>query len=195
VKQSTHSSGPIRLAEGAESGSGPKRLRCMRSTTFFGFSALAVLVAALSLAGRARALDAGTPLPELGLTDLAGHRVDAASLKGKVVLVDFWATWCAPCKQEMPILEKLWQKYQARGFVVVGVSVDQDSSNVGAFIKQMKVTFPVLHDKAHDVANRFKPPRMPSSYIVDRKGIVRHVHGGFRAADAAAIESEINNLL
>jgi thiol-disulfide isomerase/thioredoxin len=147
------------------------------------------------LAARASALDAGAPLPEIGLTDLSGKRIDAATLKGKVVIVDFWASWCAPCKQEMPILEKLYQKYGSKGLVVVGVSVDQEDANVGAFVKQLKVSFPIVHDKAHGVANRFKPPRMPSSYIIDRQGIVRKVHGGFRAADASAIEGEVSSLL
>jgi cytochrome c biogenesis protein CcmG, thiol:disulfide interchange protein DsbE len=147
------------------------------------------------LAGRASALDSGAPVPEIGLTDLSGKRIDLASLKGKVVIIDFWASWCAPCKQEMPILERLFQKYKDRGFVVVGVSVDQEDANVGSFVKQLKVSFPIVHDKAHGVANRYRPPRMPSSYIVDRQGIVRHVHGGFRAADASAIEGEVSGLL
>jgi thiol-disulfide isomerase/thioredoxin len=153
------------------------------------------LLTLLCVAGVASALDSGARLPEIGLQDLAGHRVDLASLKGKVVLVDFWASWCAPCKQEMPVLERLYQKYKDRGLVVVGVSVDQEGTNVGAFLKQLKVSFPIVHDKGHDVANRFKPPRMPSSYIVDRNGVVRNVHGGFRAGDDATIEGEITKLL
>jgi peroxiredoxin len=154
-----------------------------------------VLACSALLATGVHALDEGARLPEIGLTDLSGNRVDLGSLKGKVVVVDFWATWCAPCKQELPILEKLWQKDRAKGLVVVGVSVDQEAANVGAFVKQLKLSFPVVHDKAHAVADRVKPPRMPSSYIVDRNGVVRHVHGGFRADDAGKIESEVNALL
>jgi cytochrome c biogenesis protein CcmG, thiol:disulfide interchange protein DsbE len=149
----------------------------------------------LLLASHAAALDSGARLPEIGLQSLAGKRIDVASLKGKVVLIDFWASWCAPCKQEMPVLERLYQKYKDRGLVVVGVSVDQEATNVGGFLKQLKVSFPIVHDKAHEVANRFHPPRMPSSYIADRNGVVRHVHGGFRAGDDAAIERELTALL
>jgi thiol-disulfide isomerase/thioredoxin len=112
-----------------------------------------------------------------------------------VVIVDFWATWCAPCKQELPLLEKLYQKYKGRGLMIVGVSVDQEAANVGAFVKQLKLTFPIVHDKAHSVADRVKPPKMPSSYVVDRNGVVRHLHGGFRSGDEGKIESEINALL
>lgn len=161
----------------------------------FSWSGMALALVLGVAVGSAKALDAGARLPEIGLIDLAGRRVDIASLKGKVVLVDFWASWCAPCKQEMPVLERLYQKYKDRGLVIVGVSVDQESTNVGAFLKQLKVSFPIVHDKAHDVANRFRPPRMPSSYIVDRNGVVRHVHGGFRAGDDSAIEGELTALL
>jgi len=83
----------------------------------------------------------------------------------------------------------------ADGLVIVAVSVDKESSNITDFLKQVRVSFPIVHDQDHAVADRFKPPRMPSSYIVDRKGIVRHVHGGFRPDDAAALEAEIKALL
>jgi cytochrome c biogenesis protein CcmG, thiol:disulfide interchange protein DsbE len=134
-------------------------------------------------------------MPEIGLKDTRGNRVDLNSLKGKVVIVDFWASWCGPCKQEMPILEKLYKKYKDRGLVVVGVSVDQDLANVKTFLKTMPVSFPIAHDGGHEVANRFKPPKMPSSYIVDRNGVVRHVHGGYRDGDAAKFEAEVTALL
>ena len=95
----------------------------------------------------------------------------------------------------MPVLERLYKKYKDRGLVIVGVSVDQEADNVKTFLKTMPVSFPIVHDTAHDVANRWKPPRMPSSYVVDRNGIVRHVHGGFRDGDAAKLEAEVSALL
>ena len=160
---------------------------------------LGLCVALLSQAslgpGRAAAIEAGVQQPEIGLVDRAGSRIDLASLKGKVVLVDFWASWCAPCKQELPVLARLYKKYQKAGLVVVAVSVDRDEANVRDFLKEMPLSFPVVHDKDHAVADRYNPPRMPSSYIVDRKGIVRHVHGGFREGDAAKLEAEIVALL
>jgi len=153
-------------------------------------------VAALSLViPPAHALDVGAKMPEIGLTDLNGKQVSLASLAGKVVVVDFWATWCAPCKEEMPVLEKLYKKYGSKGLVIVGVSVDKDASNIKGFLKKIGVTFPVVHDANHQVSGRYQPPRMPSSYIVDRKGIVRYVHGGYRADDAAKIEKELVALL
>jgi len=174
-----------------ESPAGAWRRGDMRT---FGSVLLAALLS-LSLALPAFALDAGQRLPEIGLTDLSGRKVDVASLQGKVVVVDFLASWCAPCKQELPVLEKLYKKYQGQGLVVVGVSVDEELSNLQGLLKQIRVSFPVVHDASKAVAGRYKPPRMPSSYVVDRKGIVRHVHAGFRSEDAAKLEAEIKALL
>jgi cytochrome c biogenesis protein CcmG, thiol:disulfide interchange protein DsbE len=158
------------------------------------FAALALMTGSF-WASPSSALDAGTKLPEIGLTDLSGKSVTAASLAGKVVIVDFWATWCAPCREELPMLDKLYQKYRAQGLVVVGVSVDKDADNIRKFLGKLPLSFPITHDAEHQVSGRYQPPRMPSSYIVDKKGIVRFVHGGYRAQDAAEFESQIQRLL
>jgi peroxiredoxin len=164
----------------------------MRSTAFL---VALLLSAGMFVAAHVRALDVGARTAEIGLKDLSGQSIDAASLKGKIVLIDFLASWCAPCKQELPVLERLYQKYKAQGFVVVGVSVDEELGNLRDLLKQIPVSFSVVHDKEHAVAARYKPSRMPSSYLVDRNGIVRQVHGGFRAEDAAKFEAEIKALL
>jgi peroxiredoxin len=144
---------------------------------------------------RADALDAGAKMPEIGLTDLAGKPVNLAALAGKVVLVDFWATWCAPCREELPLLEKLHAKYAAKGLAIVGVSVDKEPDGIKGFLEKLKITFPIVHDAGHQVSGKYSPPKMPSSYIIDRKGTVRFVHGGFRAGDAAEFEKQIQELL
>lgn len=154
-----------------------------------------VLGVALVASGRVAALDAGAKMPEIGLKDLSGKPVNAASLAGKVVVIDFWATWCAPCREELPVLQKLYKKYAAQGLVVVGVSVDKDDSNIKQFLVKMPLSFPIVHDAAHAVTGKYAPPRMPSSFIVDRKGIVRYVHGGYRSDDAAEFEKQIQALL
>ncbi|HEY2736453.1 MAG TPA: TlpA disulfide reductase family protein [Polyangiales bacterium] len=143
----------------------------------------------------AGSLDTGSKMPEIGLSDLSGRSVTAASLDGKVVVIDFWATWCAPCREELPVLQRLYKKYAGQGLVVVGVSVDKEQDNIKEFLQKMPLSFPIVHDSAHQVSGRFSPPRMPSSYIVDRKGIVRYVHGGYRADDAAEFEKQIQTLL
>jgi peroxiredoxin len=152
-------------------------------------------VVALLAAASAFALDAGERAPEIGLRDLDGNRVTIASLRGNVVLVDFWASWCEPCAEEMPVLERLYQRYRGQGFRVVAVSQDRQVSNVRSFLNEHSVSFPVVHDASHQVAGRYSPPRMPSSFIIDRNGVVRHVHAGYRSGDARAFEREIRALL
>jgi len=155
----------------------------------------ATLALALLFSLPASALDAGARAPEIGLTDMNGNAIRIAALRGKVVIVDFWASWCAPCREEMPVLERLHQRYAERGLVIVGVSQDRAPSNIREFLASNPVSFPIVHDADHDVAQRFGPPRMPSSYVIDRAGTVRYVHAGFRASDAALLEREVRELL
>ncbi len=156
---------------------------------------LCMLVVALGLASTVRALDSGEAAPPFSGNTLDGQPIGLAGLRGKVVVIDFWASWCAPCKEEMPVLERLWRKYRDQGLVVVGVSVDNELPNAKTFIGQVKVTFPIVHDAKHAIADRYSPPRMPTSLIVDKAGKIRFVHGGFRKQDAAKLEQEIAQLL
>lgn len=148
-----------------------------------------------SFISTAWALGTGAKAPEIGLKDTAGRPVAIADLRGKVVLVDFWASWCAPCKQELPVLEKLYAKYKGQGLEIVGVNIDNDAANMKSFLRRTPLSFRVVPDTKRKVAAVYEPPKMPSSYLIDKKGIVRHVHAGFRGADAAKIEAEIKALL
>jgi len=142
-----------------------------------------------------RALSVGSAMPEIGLRDRAGQPVNAASLLHKVVIVDFWATWCEPCRQELPQLQKLHQKYAAQGLAIVGVSVDEKVDGLDEFLGKFGISFAVVHDPEHKVTSRFAPPRMPSSYVIDRSGIVRYVHAGFRISDVPELEKQVRELL
>ena len=137
----------------------------------------------------------GARAPEIGKNDMNGHSLTMRGLRGKVVIVDFWASWCDPCREEMPVLERLYQQYKDHGLVVIGVSVDRTVGNVRGFLNRTPVSFPIVHDADHQLADRYQPPRMPSSYIIDRRGVVRHVHEGFQSGDAATIEREVRRLL
>ena len=150
-----------------------------------------VLLTALA----ASALESGSRAPEIELSDLDGKVVKLSDLKGKVVLVDFWASWCAPCREELPVLESLHHKYAGDGLVIVGVNADSDKENMTKFLRRTKLSFTVVHDVERKVAGRYGPSKMPSSYLVDRNGLVRYVHAGFRKSDADQLESEIKSLL
>lgn len=121
----------------------------------------------------------GTALPKLaGL--LPGATLPNTS--GKVVLVDFWASWCVPCKASFPSMDRLQQKYGPKGLVIIGIGVDEDAKKYQAFIAKNKVNFTLVHDSQHKAAGYFNPPSMPSSYLVDRKGNIRYIHQGFKGA-------------
>lgn len=167
----------------------------MNTTTLKRLTLTLVAVALLGLAQLASALDVGTTPPEIGVNALDGTRVSLAALRGKVVVVDFWASWCAPCKQEMPVLESLYKRFKDQGLVIVGVSVDNERGNAQKFARSVSVTFPIVHDSDHSVADRFHPPKMPTSYVIDKAGKVRFVHAGYRAEDARKLEQEITSLL
>lgn len=153
------------------------------------------LFLAIAGAHTALALDVGSRAPEIGRKDLSGRSIRIGDFRGKVVLVDFWASWCAPCREEMPVLERLYRRYRSRGLVIVGVSVDRTEGNIRGFLRRTRVSFPIVHDPEHQIANRYRPPRMPSSYLIDKRGIVRYVHAGFRASDAERFADEIEQLL
>ena len=143
----------------------------------------------------ASAVGDGARAPEIGLADRAGKPVRIADLQGSVVLVDFWASWCAPCRDELPVLEGLYKKYRAQGLVIVAVGLDQDAEKLSKFLRASPLSFSVVHDNTGAVADRYAPPKMPSSYLIDKHGIVRKVHAGFKASDKAALEKEIAALL
>jgi cytochrome c biogenesis protein CcmG/thiol:disulfide interchange protein DsbE len=154
-----------------------------------------VLFALIGMPALALAVEVGEPPPEISLPDMNGKAFSLAAHRGKVVVVDFWASWCAPCKEEMPVLESLYKRFKDKGLVVVGVSVDNEAANAKKFLTGVKVSFPIVHDAGHVVADKFKPPRMPTSYIIDKAGKIRFVHAGFRKEDAKKIEEEVTKLL
>jgi thiol-disulfide isomerase/thioredoxin len=129
------------------------------------------------------------------MPDLSGQDVDLEALRGKVVLVDFWASWCGPCKQEMPVLESLHQKYAGDGLVIVGVNIDTNVKKMNSFLEGSPVSFRIVHDPKIEIAQRYEPATMPSSYFIGRDGKLKHVHEGFRKKDAAEIDKRIQALL
>jgi len=149
----------------------------------------------VSLATGSSALSTGSRAPEIGLRSLDGDQIRMRNLRGKVVIVDFWASWCGPCREELPVLNRLYERYKDQGLVVIGVSQDTQARNARGFLRRTPVDFPVVIDDDHEVAGRYDPPRMPSSYIVDRRGVVRHVHEGFRSGDERTIEQQVRRLL
>ena len=139
----------------------------------------------------------GKPAPEFTLDTANGKgKVDLASLKGKVVFVDFWATWCGPCKESFPKLQELETKYASSGLEIVGVSEDDDNNGIAEFAQAHgNAKFPVGWDNGKSIAGQYKPPTMPTTFVVDKNGIVRFVHVGYHDADQAELEKELKSLM
>jgi peroxiredoxin len=143
------------------------------------------------------ALEAGGPAPEIAAPALdgSGATIRLSSFRGKVVYVDFWASWCVPCRQSMPAFDSLYRRHAARGFVVLGVNKDMAPGDAQRFLKRVAVSFPLLDDTGDRAARAFEVSAMPSGYVIDRRGIVRYVHRGFDAGSATALERQIEDLL
>lgn len=157
-------------------------------------SAAALGLALCALAAQALAPAASAPAFAAQYLDKPG-RLSSQELKGKVVYVDFWASWCGPCRASFPALDKLYGQHKDKGFVVVGVNQDDRPEDARLFLARIPASFPLLADPEHRLAEDFAVKGMPSAILIDRKGIVRHVHRGFRAGDEKEIAARVEQLL
>lgn len=142
---------------------------------------LALVLAACRSGGEQGAIVAvGAPVPAYSTTTLAGDSASLASLRGKVVLLNIWATWCHPCREEIPVLQKLHETHAARGLELVGVSVDVGGAEaeIRSFAKDFRMTYPIWLDPAERVSSLFMAVGVPATYLVDRDGVLRWRHVG-----------------
>ena len=157
----------------------------------FSVLALTTLVASLAWAATVSG-----PAPNFTLQSNAGGQVSLASLKGKVVMVNFWATWCVPCRQEMPHLEALYEKYNGLGFELLAVNVEKNNAE-GArkWLQETPVTFPVLFDPENQVTKLYKVQTMPSTVIIGRDGTMRFMHNGYKPGYENDYQTQVRALL
>ena len=121
--------------------------------------------------------------------------VSLAKLSGKVVYLDFWASWCAPCRKSFPWMQELQSRYKDKGLVVIAVNLDKNNDKAKEFLKQFPNDFIVAFDPDGKVAEQYKVMGMPSSYLIDPKGQIYFSHIGFREADTDQLETQIRKLL
>jgi peroxiredoxin len=133
--------------------------------------------------------------PAFELAGRDGGRVALADLEGEVVLVNFWATWCGPCREEMPHLEALYQRYSDLGFTLLGVNVEEDSSGADEFLAGTPVSFPILFDPENEVSRLYNVVAMPSTVLIDRAGNMRFIHHGYKPGYENDYQSQIRALL
>jgi len=148
--------------------------------------------AASSLAGSGLT---GQVAPDFVLKSSSGENLRLSEYRGDVVMVNFWATWCGPCRQEMPLLDELYSRYQRVGFSLLGVNIDDDSRKAMNMIAELGVSFPVLFDSRKEVSKPYEVDAMPVTVIIDREGNVRHVHHGYKPGYEDQYLDEIRSLL
>lgn len=137
----------------------------------------------------------GQTAPDFVLRSSTGENLRLSEYRGDVVMINFWATWCGPCRQEMPLLDELYGRYQRVGFSLLGINIDDDSRRAMAMVKELGVRFPVLFDEEKKVSKLYEVEAMPMTILLDREGTVRHIHYGYKPGYEQKYLNEIRSLL
>ncbi len=149
----------------------------------------------VSLATSAVAGKLEGPAPDFTLKSRSGENLKLSEFRGDVVMINFWASWCGPCRQEMPLLDAMYERYQPMGFTLLGVNVEEDSSKAAALLEEIPVKFPILFDDQNTVSQLYNLVAMPSTVFVDRDGNVRYVHLGYQAGDEDEYDKQLRTLI
>ncbi len=138
----------------------------------------------------------GQPAPAFALPLRGGSApMSLEQLRGQVVMVNFWASWCGPCREEFPLLDQIYRKYKSAGFTLLGVNVEPDTKDAEGFIAGTPVSFPILFDGDSTVSKLYRVDGMPSTALIDRHGVLRWVHRGFKPGDGDEYLSQVRTLL
>ncbi len=156
---------------------------------------LAVAALAVAVGGAGAAVTPSAGAPDFTLPSLDGPNLRLQEQRGHVVMINFWATWCGPCRVEMPHLSRLYEKYRGSGFTVLAVNIDEDPHKAASLAKQLGMKFPVLLDREKKVSRLYDLSTMPSTVLVDRDGRVRYVHRGYRDGYEETYDKQIRELL
>lgn len=153
------------------------------------------MLALVLVAGVAGATGVGEPAPPFSLTTVHGETIALTSLRGQVVYVDFWASWCGPCRRSFPWMNEMQQRYGDRGLTIIGVNVDRRRADAEQFLKTNVARFAVVYDDRGATPQAYSVKGMPSSYLIDARGTVVGVEQGFHDDRKGAIEDQIRSLL
>ena len=160
-----------------------------------GARALAACLLALAAGSAAAALTPSAGAPDFTLPTVNGPNLRLHEQRGRVVMVNFWATWCGPCRVEMPHLNRLYEKYRGSGFVLLGVNIDENPRAAADLAAKLGMKFPVLLDTDKKVSRLYDLSAMPSTVLIDRDGRVRYVHRGYRDGYELTYDTQIRELL
>ncbi|MFV2059044.1 MAG: peroxiredoxin family protein [Gammaproteobacteria bacterium] len=154
-----------------------------------------IAFAVLTLSSTASAVKIRQVAPDFTLASNKGNNIRLKDLRGKVVMINFWATWCAPCRKELPLLNDLYNKYKSKGFVLLGVNIDENSKLAKKMISELKINFPVLFDSTQKTSEAYDLQAMPSTFIVDKSGVVRFSHYGYKSGYEKRYDRDVKSLL
>jgi thiol-disulfide isomerase/thioredoxin len=163
--------------------------------TILGFPIAVLAAALLATAWPAAATDGAVPAPQFSLASRAGGEVSLADLKGQVVMINFWASWCGPCRQEFPALDQIYAKYKPMGFTLVAINVESEKSDAEKFLSATPASFPILFDPDNTVSGKYGVSAMPTTVLVDRQGRVRWQHRAYKPGDEAKYIEQIRAAL
>ena len=165
----------------------------------FAFAAFVIVVTAGrgGLSAKEAPPEPRHPAPDFALKTLEGTTVRLSALRGKkVVLLNFWATWCPPCRQEMPTLEQIYADYKRKGLEILAINTEPAAEDaVRGFVTELRLTFPVLLDPQGEVSRKYRVPGLPVSVLVDRQGMIRHIGVGYRSWIDREPRREIESVL
>jgi peroxiredoxin len=156
-----------------------------------------VLAAAVAGAGPSAAAlpSVGVSAPDFAAKSDSGRNVRLSELRGQVVLINFWASWCNPCRQELPLLSKIYSQYRGAGFALLAVNVDDNRKDAEVMLKRLDLKFPTLFDGNKKVAKLYGVDTMPATLVIDRDGRVRYVHRGYYDGYERKYEQQVRELL
>lgn len=159
---------------------------------------LSLLVAGLLLGWQSNlawAVGLDQVAPDFTLHSLSGENLRLQEFRGKVVLINFWASWCGPCRQEMPILDRIHKRYEPAGFTVLGVNVESEQDKARKIADRLGVSFPLLFDTGQQVSEDYDLKSMPYTVLVDRDGKIRYIHHGYKPGDENKYINRLKALL
>ena len=135
------------------------------------------------------------PAPNFTLKSMSGKNLKLSEMTGNVVLINFWASWCGPCREEMPYLNALHKKYAPLGFTVLGVNVEEQLDGARGFLSNVPVDFPILLDNTNKVSKQYKVVAMPTTVVIDRDGNMRYLHEGYKSGDEKKYRQMVKKLV
>lgn len=160
------------------------------------FLKILLTMAFVCVATLATAAKPGSAMPACNVSPIGETKTeDLQRYKGQVLYVDFWASWCGPCAKSFPFLNEMHEQLKGQGLQIVGVNLDENADDAKAFLAKYPASFNVVADVSKQCAKDFDVKAMPSSYLIDRKGIVHHIHLGFRPGEAQEIRTLVEKLL